>query len=297
MLIQRKKCDIFIIGCGVAGLSAALGAIEGGCWSVIAADCSSDTGGILNRCAHRGFGEFLTGKEYAERLLQRLPGSAPEFLLRTTVISVTKDRVATAVSPIGVIEIEFRELIAALGSREVSPGALKLYGQHPKQIVTAGEIQEQLNLFGKVPEGRSVIVGAGDLGVIVARQLFDMDHAPICIIEKGTHSPAMAKNFRHCIKETGISIRYRSTVCKAVGYPDLESVVIRNDDGKEDSISCELLITAAGLVPERGLISHLLNEDWVHLCGNCEKIYDIADTVVRESYPVGRHCAERIQHD
>lgn len=301
MSIKKKSCDIFIIGCGAAGLSAALGAFRGGCRNLIAADSADSAGGILTRCAHRGFGvaegpEPMTGNEYANHLLRQLPDFYPEFLFSTTVLEVTEDKTALAVSPDGLFEIEFKELIAALGSREIAPGELGIFGQHPKQIVTAGEIQEELNIFGTVPNGRSVILGAGDLGVIVAGQLYDLGIPPLCIVEKQAVSSAMARNYRHCIEATGIPVLYQSTVCSVSGSPDLESISVRHADGREAELACELLIVAAGLKPERSLISHLLNEEWLHLCGNCDKIYDIADTAAREAFRVGKLCAERIYH-
>lgn len=171
--------DLLIVGGGAAGIAAAKAAYETGCRSIAIVDRKSSLGGVLLQCTHRGFGKKLTGIEYANRLLKDFPKDVT-VIESTTVLSVDETRIA---SLSGGRTISFFQLILATGCREIPMGALPIAGTRPKGIYTAGQMQEMMNLHGFTPEGPAVILGSGDLGLIMAHQL-DQVGIPVTLVEK-----------------------------------------------------------------------------------------------------------------
>ena len=279
-----EHCDILIIGAGAAGLAAAEAAWNAGCNNILLVDRKPSTGGILLQCRHRGFGSGLDGPEYIEKLTADFPKEI-RCLPDTTVVSVSESRQALLKSPrFGEITVIFDQLILATGCLEIPMGALPIAGTRPKGIYTAGQMQEMMNLYGFRPEGPAVILGSGDLGLIMAKHLHEAAVPVAAIVERKECCGGMARNQRF-LPESGIELLCGTTVARVTGDPRLESVIL--SDGRE--IPCRCLLIAAGLKPDRTLISGLGNPDWLHLCGNCNKIYPMVEGVLQD----GRQAAIR----
>ena len=265
--------DILIIGGGAAGIAAAKACSEA---KVLLADRKADLGGVLLQCAHHGFGKNQSGPEYTEELLEDFPQNIT-LALNTTVVSVSRDKKALLRGrEVGEKEISFSELILATGCREIPIGALPVAGTRPKGIYTAGQMQEMMNLHGHVPEGPVVILGSGDLGLIMAKQLAQASLA-VTLVEKKASCGGMAKNLR-CLQEYPIALICGETITEVCGYPHLERVVLF--DGRE--IPCKTLLIAVGLRPEQELICGLDAPKWLHICGNCNRVHPMVEAVTQE---------------
>lgn len=291
-----ESCDVFIVGAGAAGLSAARTAAEEGCKSILVADFNNNPGGILRQCAHRGFGAELTGPEYIDRLLADYP-DAVRFLWNTAVLSVDENRIAVlSSSDYGLKRITFRQMILAAGCREITAGSLGIGGTRPEGVVTAGQLQADMNLRGIVPEGPVVILGSGDLGLIMARQLAGAGVEIAAMIEKKNSCGGLPRN-RKCISEFRLRLVCGATVSQIFGEKQLSGVNVRCDDGNsEEFIPCRTLLIAAGLTPEQELIRKLGRPSWLQLCGNCNRIHSMVETVVQEGKQAGVNACERLRN-
>lgn len=279
-----EHCDILIIGAGAAGLAAAEAAWNAGCKSILLVDRKPSTGGILLQCRHRGFGPGLDGPEYIEKLTADFPKEIP-CLPDTTVVSVSESRLAMLKSPrFGEKTVSFDRLILATGCLEIPMGSLPIAGTRPKGVYTAGQMQEMMNLHGFRPEGPVVILGSGDLGLIMAKHLLDADIPVAALVEQRQECGGMARN-RQFLPESGIPVLCGCTVSEVRGHPCLESVVL--SDGRV--VPCKTLLIAAGLKPDRTLVHTLENMKWLHLCGNCSKVYPMVEGVIQD----GRQAALR----
>ena len=279
-----ERCDILIIGAGVAGLASAEAAWNAGCKNILLADRKPDFGGILRQCRHRGFGNNQDGPEYIEKLTADFPKGIC-FLPDTTVVSLSENREALLKSPgFGEKHIQFKQLILATGCLEIPLGALPISGTRPRGVYTAGQMQEMMNLHGFRPEGPVVILGSGDLGLIMAKHLYEASVPVAAIIEQKESCGGMARN-RQFLPESGIPVLCGCTVSEVLGYPCLEKVVL--SDGRV--IPCRTLLIAAGLRPDRTLAHTLQDKEWLHLCGNCSKIHPMVEGVIQE----GRQAAFR----
>ena len=279
-----EHCDILIIGAGAAGLAAAEAAWNAGCKSILLVDRKPSTGGILRQCRHRGFGSGLDGPEYIEKLTADFPKEI-RCLPDTTVVSVSEDKQALLKNPrFGEKAVSFDQLILATGCLEIPMGALPIAGTRPKGIYTAGQMQEMMNLHGFRPEGPVVILGSGDLGLIMAKHLHDAAIPVAAIIEQKGSCGGMARN-RQFLPGSGIKVLCGCTVSQVRGYPRLEEVVLSD----ATVIPCKTLLIAVGLKPDRTLVHTLENKDWLHLCGNCSKIYPMVEGVIQD----GRQAALR----
>lgn len=290
-----ESCEIFIVGAGAAGLSAARAAAEQGCRSIVIADWHGGPGGILRQCAHRGFGAELTGPEYINQLLTDYP-AAVQFLWNTAVLSVDGNRTAVlSSSDYGLKRITFRQMILAAGCREITAGNLGLGGTRPEGVVTAGQVQADMNLRGIVPQGPVVILGSGDLGLIVARQLAEAGVEIAAVVEKKNSCGGLARN-RRCISEYQLRLVCGATVSQVFGEKQLSGVNIRHaDTSLKEYIPCRTLVIAAGLSPEQELIRNIGRPRWLHLCGNCSRIHSMVETVVQEGKQAGINACERLR--
>ena len=278
--------DILIIGGGAAGIAAAKA--SGGA-KVLLVDRKNKLGGVLLQCTHHGFGRNKSGSEYAADLLQDFPGNIT-LALNTTVLSVSKNKTALlSGKDFGRKEVSFSQLILASGCRCVPVGALPIGGTRPKGIYTAGQMQEMMNLYGAVPDEPAVILGSGDLGLIMAKQLTEAG-IPVTIVEQKLHCGGMAKNQR-CLKEYPITLICDDTIVQIQGYPRITGCVTE----KGISIPCRTLLIAAGLRPERELISHLGTPDWLHLCGNCNQVHPMVEAVVQEGKQAGQAALKQMR--
>lgn len=269
--------DLLIIGAGAAGISAAKSAWEAGCTSITIVDRKNRMGGVLLQCAHHGFGAMLTGPEYTRILLEGFPQET-RFYPNSTVLSVSDDRTAHLS---GGTAIAFRQLILATGCLEIPFGALPIAGTRPRGIFTAGQMQEMMNLHGYVPEGPAVILGSGDLGLIMADYLAQKGIA-VTLVEQRPTCCGMARN-RSCLTRYSIRLLCGATITQVFGTKSLEGVM--TSDGQ--FLACKSLLIAAGLRPDRTLIFGLENRDWIRLCGNCSSVHPMIEAVIHQGKQAG----------
>ena len=278
--------DVLIIGGGAAGIAAAK-ACAGA--KVLLADRRPELGGVLVQCAHRGFGKNKTGREYAAELMADFPETvklAPE----TTVLSVSSDRTALLSGKgFGCKPVRFSQLILAAGCREIPMGALPIAGTRPGGIYTAGQMQERMNLHGFVPEGPAVILGSGDLGLILAKHLAEAGLS-VTLVEKRESCGGMARN-RRCLEEYPIRLICGDTVARVHGTPWITGCT--TETGRH--LPCKTLLIAVGLVPERELVVSLGSPGWLHLCGNCNEVHPMVEAVVQEGYRAGTAAMENLR--
>ena len=284
-----ENCDILIIGAGAAGIAAAKSAWESGCRNILLVDRKQKMGGVLLQCAHRGFGKDLDGPEYTAKLLKNFPEGV-KFLPEVTVLVIRPDkRAILSGKHIRKVEVTFKQLILATGCREIPLGALSIGGTRPDGVYTAGYAQELLNLHGIAPEGPVVILGSGDLGLVMAKHLAERN-IPVTLVEQRENCGGMVKNQR-CLMEFPIELLCGTTISEVLGEKTLEAV--RTADGK--CIPCKTLLIAAGLRPEQQLVRCLGNPPWLHICGNASKVHPMVEAVVNEGKQAGTQAAKNIE--
>ena len=291
------KTELLIVGAGAAGMTAALSAWEAGCRDILLTDRRETCGGILPQCLHEGFGlaQFgteLTGPDYAGRIAQRLERTGVRFAFGTEVLEIHRDRIAILSDRRGLTELYFERLILATGCREKSIGSLPLAGTRPAGIFTAGQAQEMMNLRRQDPGDEVLILGSGDLGMIMARQLVLAGKHVIAVLEKEDHYGGMARNYHRCIEQHSIPVLYRTTVTEIHGTGRITGVTLRQlGAGEECFMPCNTLITALGMIPERELVRELGDPDWLFLAGNCHRVHDLVDSAVAEAERIGKAAA------
>lgn len=278
--------DILIIGGGAAGIAAAKAC--GGA-KVLLADRKDRLGGVLLQCAHYGFGKNQNGPEYAADLLEDFPESVT-LALNTTVLRISEHKTALLCGrDFGKKEISFSRLILAAGCREIPMGALPIAGTRPKGVYTAGQMQELMNLHDHIPEGPVVILGSGDLGLIMAKQLAQAGLS-VTLVERKDTCGGMAKNQR-CLENDLVSLICGDTLSRVHGYP----VITGCTTEKGAYLPCKTLLIAAGLRPERELVHHLQDPDWLHICGNCNSVHPMVEGVTQEGKQAGIAAIEKIR--
>lgn len=306
--------DLVIIGAGPAGLAAALEAAEQGVKDVLLVERDSGLGGILQQCIHNGFGlhvfkEELTGPEYAQRFIDRLENSGVEVLLDTMVIEITPDKRIFAVnSKKGVLEIRAKAVIMAMGCRERTRGAINIPGYRPAGIFTAGTAQRYVNIEGYMPGRDVVILGSGDIGLIMARR-FTLEGANVKgVFEIMPYSNGLTRNVVQCLEDYGIPLRLSHTVIDIHGKKRVEGVTVAKVDeslkpilSTAEFIPCDTLLLSVGLIPENEL-TKMTGADFdantqgpvvdqnmetscegVFACGNVLHVHDLVDFVTMEA--------------
>lgn len=278
--------DILVIGGGAAGIAAAKAAKDA---RVLLVERKLELGGVLLQCTHHGFGKNKTGVEYAADLRKDFPENI-SLALNTTVLSVSADRTAVLSGrDWGCRTVSFDRLILATGCREIPIGALPIAGIRPHGIYTAGQMQEMMNLHGFVPEGPVVILGSGDLGLIMANQMAQAG-LPVTIVEKNSRCGGMARN-QHCLQKYPIELICGCTIKEV--HADVQLKGCATDSGR--FLPCRTLLIAVGLRPERELIARLGNPDWLHICGNCNVVHPMVEAVVNEGKQAGITAIDKLR--
>lgn len=317
-----RKAELVIIGGGPAGMAAAVSAYDAGCRDILLIDREEAPGGILKQCIHSGFGlqlfhEEMTGPEYADRYIRLLAERGIECLCDTMVLDLTEDRIVTAVSRTGgLMQIEAGAVILAMGCRERPRGALGIPGWRPSGIYTAGTAQKLVNRRGLLPGRRVVILGSGDIGLIMARRMTLQGARVLACVELMPYSSGLRRNIVQCLDDFGIPLILRHTVVDIHGQERLEGVTIAEVDeqnrpigGTEQRLDCDTLLLSVGLIPENELSERAAVElcpatngavvderlqtsvPGIFSCGNVLHVHDLVDDVSREAERAGQNAA------
>lgn len=321
-----KAYDIVIIGGGPAGMAAAVAAKKQGIERILILERDRELGGILNQCIHNGFGlhtfqEELTGPEYADRFIGQVKLYNIEYKLNTMVMDVSRDKRVTAMNrEEGMFEIQAKAIILAMGCRERSRGALNIPGYRPAGIYSAGTAQRLVNMEGFLPGREVVILGSGDIGLIMARRM-TLEGAKVKVVaELMPYSGGLKRNIVQCLDDYKIPLKLSHTVIDIKGKERVEGVTLAEVDenrrpikGTEEFYSCDTLLLSVGLIPENEISGAMgvelnpvtsgpkVNErletsiEGVFACGNVLHVHDLVDFVSEEAAAAGKNAAMYVQ--
>ncbi len=317
-----KQYDIAVIGAGPAGLAAAVAAYDAGARNIVIIEREPSPGGILNQCIHAGFGlhtfnEELTGPEYASRFIEQVEKRQIDILLSTMVLSINNDKTITATNrEQGMFTLKPKAIVLCMGCRERSRGALNIPGFRPAGIYSAGTAQKLVNIMGVMSAKEVVILGSGDIGLIMARRM-TLEGAHVKLVaELMPYSGGLKRNIVQCLDDFNIPLLLSHTVVDIHGRERLEGVTIAKVGtdqkpirGTEQYIKCDTLLLSCGLVPEnelsRGMgtsmhpitggpvVNEMLETDiaGVFSAGNALHVHDLVDYVSEEAASAGRNAA------
>lgn len=323
--IHNLTVDIAVIGGGPSGLAAAYSAHKNGAQSVLIIERGDKLGGILNQCIHSGFGlhnfkEELTGPEYAHKYIELVKSSKIDVMLNTMVTNLHKNREITAINEQGIYKILAKSVILSTGCRERPGGAINIFGERAVGVYTAGLAQKFCNIDGYLVGREVVILGSGDIGLIMARRMILEGAKVKAVVEIMPHSSGLARNVVQCVEDFEIPLYFNHTVTKTHGKTRLERVTVAKVDeklnpikGTEFDIKCDTLLLSVGLIPENELaqmagvqLSQITNGaivdnhfatnvEGIFACGNALHVHDLVDFVSIESEAAGKSAAEFIK--
>ena len=322
---MKNNYDIIIIGGGPAGLAAAVSAYDNGVKDVLIIERDDRLGGILNQCIHNGFGltrfgESLSGPEYAERYAIEVEKRDIAVMKKTTVLSITKEKTVTAInSENGIFTLNAKSIILTMGCRERSRGALNVAGTRPAGIYSAGTAQKYVNIKGYMPGKRVVILGSGDIGLIMARRMTLEGAKVLAVSEIMPYSSGLKRNIVQCLEDFNIPLYLSHTITEIRGGDRVTGVTISKVDenkrpikGTEISFECDTVLFSVGLIPEneltksagielsnatKGAVVTQTREteaDGIFACGNVLQVHDLVDFVSEESAIAGKYSAQYV---
>jgi NADPH-dependent 2,4-dienoyl-CoA reductase/sulfur reductase-like enzyme len=320
---MKKNYDIIVIGGGPAGLAAAISAYDNGVKDILIIEREEKLGGILNQCIHNGFGltrfkESLSGPEYAYRFIKEVESRPIQVFKKTTVLSLTKDKKVTVInSELGVVELTAKAVILAMGCRERSKGALNIAGSRPAGIYSAGTAQKYVNIKGYSVGERVVILGSGDIGLIMARRMTLEGAKVLAVCEIMPYSSGLKRNIAQCLDDFDIPLYLNHTITEIHGEKRVTGVTVSQVDenrkpiaGTEKYFDCDTVLFSVGLIPEnelskeagvplspktRGAVVTQTREteiEGVFACGNALQVHDLVDFVSEEAEVAGRYAAK-----
>ena len=305
--------DLIIIGAGPAGLSAAVSAWQADLKSILLIERDRELGGILNQCIHNGFGlhlfkEELTGPEFAGRFIEMLKDTDVEVMSDTMVLNISPDHEVSLINTHGYQKVKGKAVILAMGCRERTRGAIAIPGSRGSGVYTAGTAQRYINMDGYLVGKRVVILGSGDIGLIMARRMTLEGAKVLACVEINPYSSGLQRNIKQCLEDFNIPLYLSHTITDIKGYPRVSQVVVSKVDekfrpipGTEMTFDCDTVLLSIGLIPENELSKAAgividprtkgplvwenmeTSIDGVFACGNVVQVHDLADNVAAEA--------------